>query len=364
MKIKHINDISAIIEADNNFIIAKRDGYLFVDYQSSKTGKHQFAIVKDCKGVKFDTSGKIIARPFHKFLDITHTLENYPPDQIATVSEKLDGVLIHPVKIYGALVLMTRRGRTQIAVNAETLLTPEIEQECLSLIEKEVTPLFEYTSPDYRNVIQYPVNKLTLLAIRENISGAYWSEQETSSIAYKMSVDQPAKQELTIADFKKYLSNAKNIKGKKGFVCRIGNDVWGHFLTNYYHRKHSLKENINDEKEVLSLILQNHIDDVIPLLSQREKEAIKYYRKRVHVGIGRTTEKLHHIIMAGTKLDHATFTHEHLKEHSPVIRLLALSLRNGKYNSPYEAIHSLLMEHINTKQDIENLRDIIQTEWP
>ena len=146
----------------------------------------------ECRGIKFDPSGRILARPFHKFFNLGERPELQPSEidmrQPHTIMEKLDGSMIHPAVVHDRLVLMTRMGRTNVARHAEGLLTERLSGICRQLLEAGITPIFEFTAPVNRVIISYETPELHLLALRETVSGVYGSYAEVQTQAAAMSV--------------------------------------------------------------------------------------------------------------------------------------------------------------------------------
>ncbi|WP_299988122.1 hypothetical protein [uncultured Ruegeria sp.] len=68
--------------------------------------------------MKFDPNGKLIARPFHKFLSLgeKRPVQEEPWDVSHAVLDKLDGSMIHPAIAGDEMVFMTRMGISARAI--------------------------------------------------------------------------------------------------------------------------------------------------------------------------------------------------------------------------------------------------------
>ena len=75
------------------------------------------AIARECRGLKFDADGRIIARPFHKFFNLgeKERVEDIDWSAPHQLFDKLDGSMIHPAMLNGEMVFMTRMGATDQA---------------------------------------------------------------------------------------------------------------------------------------------------------------------------------------------------------------------------------------------------------
>ena len=60
--------------------------------------------------------------------------------------------------------------------------TPNGVAFCLKMVELGLTPIFEMTSPRCSIIVQYVADALTLLHVRENVSGCYLSELEINQL--------------------------------------------------------------------------------------------------------------------------------------------------------------------------------------
>lgn len=76
--IETISDILPHLAGRDEFVVAQRDGYTAVDYVYSLPDSFADPYRKECRGLKFDPSGRILARPLHKFVNLGETEETQP----------------------------------------------------------------------------------------------------------------------------------------------------------------------------------------------------------------------------------------------------------------------------------------------
>ncbi|MCS7317287.1 MAG: T4 RnlA family RNA ligase [Candidatus Dojkabacteria bacterium] len=193
--IRNINDLLPNIEV-KNFIVKKTEHYIVVCYYLNSEEifpnrfqfpeKYSYAI--ECRGIKFcSKTGKILARPFHKFFNLNERpdssyeeiLKLHSMSKKITITEKLDGSMIHPMKLSnGEILWCTKMGTNIISAMAENYVKScndkyeKFIKWCFDQGEMGWTPIFEYVSPKNKIVIEYEEN-LVLLAIRDNVTGTY-----------------------------------------------------------------------------------------------------------------------------------------------------------------------------------------------
>lgn len=186
--IEHIDQVRAAIKDFPEFIIAEREFMLVANYNVNL--EHTFGdaedlqaqIRRECRGLKFDIqTGQIIARPYHKFFNVNERTETAVSelslDKPHHILEKLDGSMIHAVPVGGEFRFCTKMGITDVSMGAEAFVArnPNIYQLVRDLHGLGLTVIFEWCSPQQRIVIDYHHDQLIITAIRENITGEYWT---------------------------------------------------------------------------------------------------------------------------------------------------------------------------------------------
>ena len=309
--IHHLDDVWPALVGRSEFVLARRDGYSVIDYNFALADSFDDPMRLECRGIKFASDGSILARPLHKFFNINEreTTQAGLLDfgQPHTITEKMDGSMIHPAIVDGALVFMTRMGRTDHARKAERLISDHLDAACSTLLFNGATPIFEWTAPDNRIVVRYPDSRLTLLAIRETVSGVYLPASEVEDWAADMGVapvPQMASGWTTGAEFVDF---ARAVTGKEGFVIRFADGTWVKAKGDDYVLKHKAKESILQEKNVLALVLRGELDDVVPLLDDADQLAVGEYQIDVLLGMAATADRVAAFVAANDNLDQKQF---------------------------------------------------------
>ncbi|UXN70864.1 hypothetical protein N8A98_06670 [Devosia neptuniae] len=358
--IRHLDDVLPSIVGRSEFVHAHRDGYSVIDHNFALVDSFDDPIRLECRGIKFAPSGEILARPLHKFFNINereatqaHVLDFNQPH---TITEKMDGSMIHPAIVDGALVFMTRMGRTDHAIKAERLIDDHLEAVCSSLLFNGATPIFEWTAPDNRIVVRYSDSRLTLLAIRETVSGCYLPAGEVEDWAADMGVapvPQMAPGWTTGAEFVDF---ARAVTGKEGFVIRFADGTWVKAKGDDYVLKHKAKESILQEKNVLALVLRGELDDVIPLLETEDRAAVETYRTEVEAGIQLNARFIADHVAAGATLDQKTFAVAHLLSVAPERKALCFQVRAG--TDATEAVKGALLKAVGSQTAVDATRHL------
>ncbi len=169
----------------------------------TKSKHRRLLLQRESRGITFDRSGKIIARPYSAFeprLGIDNirsigkllTQEQF---ESCEVLEKLDGSLVFPTSDQTSKSgwrLRTRRGRSSIADDA-------FEFSCRSLadyhglieycLNENSTPIFEWCSRKRIIVLDHPEDRLVLTGIRDNSNGTLLGHAALELLAKRFSVE-------------------------------------------------------------------------------------------------------------------------------------------------------------------------------
>lgn len=302
--IKNINDVLPYIMGNENFIIKDYDypnydmgGYISINYRTYGEPSAIFemdkpeisAILRECRGIKFDReTGNLLARPFHKFFNYNEVEEtknlNFTNEHL--VLSKADGSMIHPIfdNLYG-IYFCTKAGITEIAIETIEWLKSQ-EREIYrgyvdfmnSCEENNYTPIFEFCSLFNRVVLPYEKTRLILLAIRHKETGEYLNYSKLKDISNVFNLDLieqfPAFSPEAIEDLK----TKENIEG----VVIHFDDKFVKLKSEWYCLLHRGKETICHEKNVLRIILEEGLDDLLPILQEADRKFIERYANSIN----------------------------------------------------------------------------------
>jgi RNA ligase len=188
--ITHISQVLAAINGKDEFIVKHDEvlGYKVVNYIVNfaetfpPVVDERTAILRECRGLVFDAgNGEIISRPLHKFFNFGEKSSEVPDfSRPHRILQKLDGSFIRPIRtktgpMAGKLMFGTKMGVTEVAQKIQPFIekNKQYVDFCHWCCDEGKTPTFEFTSPSQQIVIHYQIDMLTMLAIRDNITGEY-----------------------------------------------------------------------------------------------------------------------------------------------------------------------------------------------
>jgi len=363
--INSINDVLPHIEGRSDFIVADKGAYKVVDYVYVLPDSFAHPARIECRGLKFDCSGRLIARPLHKFRNVGETPELQPDrldfTQPHVVMDKLDGSMIHPAIVDGRVRFMTRMGCTDVAAKAERHLSGDVEEHCRTALQQGCTPIFEWTAPDNRIVVSYPESSLTLLAARWNYTGEYLDHVWLSEFAASMHVPFVTLHPSTHATAAEFLSFARAIKGAEGFVVRFENGIWVKAKADDYVLKHRAKDSIFQEKNVLALVLSGGLDDVLPLLDDPDAKAAREYAAEVEAGLAAQGARLAAFVAANDRLTPKDFATQAVPTLPSYLRTAAFLARRG--SDPVAVLRAHVAANTNSQSKVDECRAIHGATW-
>jgi len=282
VEIKTIDDVLPYLTEGKGIVVSERSNYTVIDYLFVEKDTFDSEMALQCRGLKFDKQGNLIARPFQKFFNLGEKEDPLQMDwsKPHVVMDKLDGSMIHPALLEGELVFMTRMGVTDHAKAALGHASDDLLRLCRDQIEAGWTPMFEYTGPDNRIVVQYDEPQLTLLANREMLSGLYLTHRELAAVAdeYGIPVVQTAE---PVDDINSFLAAGKALEDVEGYVIAFDDGHRVKLKADAYVLRHRAFSGLHSEKNVLTWILTNAVDDVIPLITPDAAERLLDYQSQV-----------------------------------------------------------------------------------
>lgn len=209
----------------------------------------------------------------HKFYNINqveYTQLSYVKNfQILEVSEKHDGSIINFVRINDKIYAKSKMSfDSEQAVAANKILNSNkyIYNFVKNCLDNNLSPIFEYCYYTNRVVLNYDEETLYLLQVRNNLTGEYLDISTLDTTNIKIAEREPVK------DFEHYVTLAKTLTNREGWIIKYLNDKNEvNFLkikTEWYFNQHHIRtEQIHREDFIISLYLENKIDDLLSQLN-------------------------------------------------------------------------------------------------
>lgn len=136
-------------------------------------------ILKECRGITFlKSTGELVGLPFPKFFNINETeptlFKKLEHKKIIYASNKLDGSMVFPIVINDVIYMCTKMAFAHpVAIRASEIANEELDYKnfILAANKLNITPIFEYTSPDNQIVLPYQTENLSLIGLRSMQDG-------------------------------------------------------------------------------------------------------------------------------------------------------------------------------------------------
>lgn len=312
--IQHINDVLPIVKDRKEFIVADKGDYTVINYvvmgndtfpdvidygykmggprdKSEYINKvhHDHAILRECRGLIFDKSGKILSRRFHKFFNVNERVETeqnkLPLDTVKYIFEKLDGSMITPLVINGVVRWGTKMGITETSKQVEVWIAEHNHTNYVAFAEwchnLGYTPIFEWCSRKNRIVIDYPEDDLILLAIRHNESGAYMGYPDMCYYAENHGEGIPVVKVYgtEIGDMEKFITDTRGLEDAEGYVIRFADGHMVKVKGEWYCNLHRVKDEISNPRLIIQHIINGTLDDVKSFCLEADREYLDRFEK-------------------------------------------------------------------------------------
>jgi RNA ligase len=294
-KIETIQDVLGDINGYEEIRVTDKGDYTVINYAVAfedtfawdSGDPYASSIRRECRGLIFNNeTGKLISRPYHKFFNVGEKEETqfnkinlYEPH---VVLEKLDGSMIRPIPTPEGFRLGTKAGVTDIAQQAEEFIAdkPHYSTFIKKCIQRGITPLFEWCSNKNRIVISYETDQLILTGLRYNDTGKYvdYGVMKDYATAWNIPVVK-AVDGLAVQNIELFVKQVREWDDGEGIVLRFDTGHMVKVKCDDYVLRHKTKDSISQEKNVIATILDDAVDDLVPLLTPQDAERLIQFQK-------------------------------------------------------------------------------------
>lgn len=306
-QITHIDEVLEAIEGREEFVVKydHDNGMAIINYLVAFEDTfppvidRRTALLRECRGITFDIkTGQVISRKYSKFFNLGEKPETQGAVLDFTkkhwILQKLDGSMITPVAVKGQVRFCTKMGLTSVAepVDVWALKNPNYVAFCQFILAAGMTPIFEWCSRQQRIVIDYPVDRLVLTAVRDNISGEYMSYEAMLDIAGQYSVEVVSQLPGSVENLEHFMAQVADLKGEEGYVIRFEDGHMVKVKGAEYIQLHKALDNLRFEKDVIAYIVQNKLDDIKALLPQDLVDRADKFAHNLYKNLHETAERL------------------------------------------------------------------------
>lgn len=366
--INTIDDVLPHIMGNDNFSVNYKDDYIVVDYILNLPETFHNPVEKECRGIIFYADGRIMSRRLHKFFNVNERaetlVENLDFSKPHCILEKLDGSMITPMAVGGMLTWGSKAGETFLTDQIKTFVNihPEYVQFAILMMNDGFTPIFEWISKKNRIVIDYPEDRLVLLAIRKNVTGEYLDYEYLVDIGEGFNIDVVKQYPGTMKSMQELVDTTKPLEGQEGFVVRFEDGVWVKVKSDQYVLFHKSKDSLMHEKNVVAIIADKKADDFRVLLSELDRKKFEEFEEQFWENIHKTTTSFKDEIgrVQWRKVDRKDYALRYADafDHSKHLRSLVFRFFGGNptYQQVREEIINIIKKSTSSQTNIDKAR--------
>ena len=295
------------------FRVRRNAGGRLESYDYTYLTSETFAVtmgLREMRGLQIESATQAIAaRPLHKFFNWGERPEEDAACDWGAphyVCEKRDGTLMFPAELSdGTIIWCTRAGRTDMAKELEAMIPPEALARAAALVRAPdgtaLTPCFEHTCPGNRIVIGYDRARLTLLAVRERVSGRYLTRDELVDIAAALGRDPDDAVQVTggirgdaevIASPAQAVTAVRKRKGEEGVVIAFESGHRIKVKTEEYIALHHIRSDLDSERRMLQCALDANEDTLCQILPAEASAPVRAWCGEVRARIAHTAKSV------------------------------------------------------------------------
>ncbi len=284
MKIPSYEEALAITEQSEAFYF--QSGYIsgfeykLFNYRLASWEDFQRHNAFELRGLTFIWDGKNWIRyiALKKFFNINENISTREDllknKKIESVEFKEDGSLVSLIALpNGEVVPKTKMSFSNEQTDLVSVyLKNKIEIKEIISKNTDKIFIFELVSPFNKIVLKYDETELRLLQIRDASNGDFLSQEQVKYFSTRMQIKCAETFNKTLEELQNEKTSAQNIEG---WVIKFSDNQMVKLKTDWYIIEHKLKEDIAKENILISLILDECIDDVLSQLQDgQEKDFI------------------------------------------------------------------------------------------
>jgi len=300
-----------------------------------------WALLREMRGIKYDLhTGRVVSRNFQKFFNhgekpheclltfrespklIARKPLNDPAWWDVEFLDKLDGSMISFVwhKSLGHFVPVTKKGFSEVASDCDRWLATECDASkryiaAVSHEYEQCTLLFEWLNPAKPIVLQHTEPNLVLTAARHNVTGEYLHYELLEQLAHYYNIPLVKKiARVNGADFNRFITIARELQDAEGFVYNVLNHTGrvvqkGKLKATRYSELHRANSGMftGHLLDAVKLILQDALDDFLPLLTDFNRERMEALADQVNTNLLAFSQKVFDFCEETRSLDQKAF---------------------------------------------------------
>ena len=296
-RIECLADVLPAIEGRDEFIVANREWGTVVNYMVSMADtfpaveNHMDAIRRECRGLLFYPDGRIMSRRLHKFFNVNERDETLAHKidlgKQHVILEKLDGSMITPVFTAAGIRWGTKMGITEVSMQAEEFVAQNPQYALFAEWCKtmRLTPVFEWCSRKQRIVIDYPEDRLVLIALRGTMTGEYKQYCDLAVLGDRFGIEVVKAYAGTTENMEHLIAETRAMEDAEGWIIRFDDGQMLKIKGDWYVRIHKTKDNLIWEKNLIELMINEKLDDTKPYMLDEDLRRVEAFETDFWKGI-------------------------------------------------------------------------------
>jgi RNA ligase len=255
-------------------------------------------------------------------------------------------------------------GVTEVSMQAEEFVARNTQYSlfaewCMNL---GLTPIFEWCSRKQRIVIDYPEDRLVLIALRHTVSGQYKPYCDLVVLGDRFGIDVVKAYDGTTANMEHLITETRAMEDAEGWIIRFDD---GHMLKikgDWYVRIHKTKDNLVHEKNVVDLLVTEKMDDAKSFMLDDDRRRVDQFETDFWIGINAAAKRWQRYFddkIVNTDMDRKTWAIQHMKAanaEDPFASSIVFGMFDGK--DPYRMIVDTVARHTGTQTKIDSVRNL------
>lgn len=220
----------------------------------------------------YKSSGNLVSMAFDKFFNIFEKEETLPHNIDWTrpieVFEKRDGSMITGAIINDNVHFKTKKSfYSDVAILANKIAPENVRELTKSFLSYGMSPIWEFTHPDWKIVVDYVEPTWTLLAIRHMDDGDYFGWSHLDDVANNYDINMISRHH-DITSYDELHTSITNMTGAEGYVVHF--PLTGFRVKTkckWYNDRHHINTDLR-EREVARFTAEETMDDVISTIME------------------------------------------------------------------------------------------------
>jgi RNA ligase len=201
------------------------------------------------------------------------------------------------------------------------------------------------------------VDRLVLTAMRETVSGNYLLHDALDRIGERYAID-------TVEAYRhgddEIVDQVRKWENVEGVVVRFDDGHMIKIKADWYVRIHKVKSLLGQERDVTALILNNELDDLLPVLPKEDVERVEKFRDRMSMELRMDASSISVLVNhIRSQMDRKTFALEHSEQMNPLWKSMIFSFWDKEVNEhlTYAAIVGIILKHCGNNASYAKVKE-------